>query len=163
MMQFQNSSDAIKELRGKAPSGENLNEPAVKHSEFVSIQPEGKFSGSAGKAKISLRLDDGISSNAEIYRAGPDTAYAFVRMDTTIVNGKAEAQTDQGGVFVVGSGVNLGLVVGLVVAGLVVLVLALMAAGVIVYFVARPDKWKSTKESVKKSQMKIKRSFARQV
>ena len=164
MMQFENATTAVEDVRGSAIEGENLNVPANLHSGFIGVNPAGKFDGVMSPAKISLKLDDTTASaGVSLYRAGPDTAYAFVRMETTIQDGRAVASTDQGGVFVAGSGVNLGLVVGLVVAGVVVLLIALMVAAVIVYFVAQPEKWKATKTSMKKSQMKLKRSFARQV
>jgi len=163
MKEFNNASSAIEELEGLSPSG-NANSPANVLSSFISVTPSGKFQGSVKPAKISLKVDDNLAmSGATVYRAAPDTAYAFVSMETTIVNGQAQASTDRGGVFVVGSAANVGFVVGLVVLGVVLLVMALMTAGVVIYFVARPEKWKAAKKSVKTTHMKVKRSFARQV
>ena len=163
MKKFTNASSAIKELEGLNPSG-NPNPPANILSPFISIDPPGRFDGLMNPAKVSLNLDNSVTtSDATIYRAGPDTAYAFVSMETTIIDGKAEASTSRGGVFVVGSAANVGFVVGLVVLGVVLLLMALVTAGVIVYFVARPEKWQAAKKSIKTTHNKVKRSFARRV
>lgn len=165
MSEYRNSSQAVEDVRGNTVKGEKLNEPPILHSPFVAIFPPRTFDGAMSPAKISIDLDSSLagSSNVHIYRSNMESAFAFTQLETSIVDGRAVANTNQGGVFVAGSQVNYGLVIGLVVTGVVLLLFAIIVVGVIVYFVARPEKWQSAKTNVKKSQMKIKRSFARQV
>lgn len=153
-MEFRNSSE-VGELAGKP---DNLNSP------FVNVMPHGHFEGVQGMANITIKLDNSASiSGVTLYRASPQSNYAFTALETTVVDGNAMAQTDQGGIFVAGSGINFGAVVGGVVAGVVLLLLAIVLVGTIIYFVARPEKWQKAKNNAKKAQMKMKRSFARQV
>ena len=165
MSEYRNASAAVEDVDELSEDGRSLlNIPANLASPYVSVEPHTHFEAVAGMAEIKIDLDrDLINSGVSVYRANQNSAYVFQQLDTQIVDGQAVAQTDQGGVFVAGSGVNYSLVVGLVVAGVVLLVVALMVVATIVYFVVRPEKWKSTKSSVKKAQMKVKRSFARQV
>jgi hypothetical protein len=164
MSEYRNGEDAIADLGDRAQDGELLNEPSVITSSYVSVDPPTTFEGVNSMATIRMEFDSQlVESGISIYRANLNSAFVFQALDTDVVDGMAVAQTDQGGIFVVGSGVNFALVIGLSVMGVVLLIIILMVVAVVIYFVARPDKWKSTKTGVKKTQMKVKRSFARQV
>lgn len=164
LMEYRNASAAVADVEGLANEGELLNAPANLNSPFVSVFPHDRFEGATGMGEIAIMLDPSVShSGVTIHRASPNSDYVFVQLDTQIIDGRAVAQTNEGGIFVAGSGVNYSLVVGLVVAGIVLLLVAIVVVGTIVYFVARPEKWQSAKNNVKKTQMKMKRSFARQV
>ena len=166
MMQYSNGDDAIADVESMAGEEDRqlLGTPANLNSPFVSVFPHAPFEGANEMATISINLDPSVShANTVIHRASPGSSYVFTPLDTQIVDGRAVAQTDQGGIFVAGSGVNFSLVVGVVVAAVVLLLVAIIVVGTIVYFVARPEKWVSAKTNMKKTQMKMKRSFARQV
>lgn len=165
MSEYRNSSAAVADVEELADEGELLNTPANMASPFVSIEPHTDFGSAVGQAEVAIDLDNPTTNSAgvSVYRANRNSAWVFVQLDTEITGGRAIAQTNQGGIFVAGSGVNYSLVVGLAVAGVVLLLASLMVVGTVIYFVVRPEKWKSTKSSMKKAQMKVKRSFARQV
>ncbi len=163
MSEYRNASAAAADVADLADDGELLNIPANLASPYVSVEPHTDFDSAAGMAEIAIDLDDGLTGGVAVYRANQNSAYVFMQLDTQIVNGRAVAQTNQGGIFVAGSGVNYSLVVGLVVAGVVLLLVTLMIVTTVIYFVVRPEKWKATKGGLKKAQMKVKRSFARQV
>lgn len=164
MSEFRDADDAVASVEDNAQDNELLNVPPIPTSSYISVEPHGAFLGAEGKAKISINFDPGLVQTGNVmYIASPSNGYVFSAMDTSIEDGQAVAQTDQGGIFVVGSGVNYDLVIGLSVAGVVLLIVILMVVGTVIYFVARPEKWKSTKKNVKKTQMKVKRSFAKQV
>ncbi len=163
--EFRNATAA--EMQVMALSSENnpslTNIPPNQASSFVQVTPD-NFVGIANAARITITLDASITgSGYSIYRASASSDYIFQQLETTISNGQASAMTNQGGIFVAGTGVNYGLIVGVVVAGVVLVLVALMVIATVVYFVVRPEKWKATKSNVKKTQMKVKRSFARQV
>lgn len=162
MSEYRNASAAVADVAGLANEGELINTPSNLASPYVSVMPHGQFEGANGMATISIKLNSG-SSGATIRRANPNSAWVFVPLDTQIVDGQAMAQTNQGGIFVAGSGFNYGLVVGASVAGVVVLLVILIVVATVVYFVVKPEKWRKTKENVAKTQMKMKRSFAKQV
>lgn len=158
MAEFRNADSAAVDN----PSLQNA--PPILTSPYISVEPHGVFSGASGKAKISINFDPGlVESGTSMRFAGPSNAYVFTAVDTQIIDGQAVAETDEGGIFVVGSNVNYDLVIGLSVAGVVLLIVILMVVGSVIYFVVRPEKWKSAKGTVKKTQMKFKRSFAKQV
>lgn len=164
MSEYRNADDAIADVEDMAREGELLNAPPVITSNYVSVEPHTVFKGAAAKARITIKFDPGLAqSSPEIYMASRSNQYVFAALDTTVVDGQAVAQTDQGGIFVVGSRVNYNLVIGLSVAGVVLVIVILMVVSTVIYFVVRPEKWKSTKAHVKKTQMKVKRSFAKQV
>ena len=163
MSVYQDPNSAIADLTDRAADGEALKPPANKASDYVRVDPLTTFPTATKPATISIRLDGGITTGVTVRRANQNSAWIFTELDTEIVDGQAMAQTDQGGVFVAGSPINYGLVVGLVASGFVLLLIAIIVAGTIVYFKVRPEKWQSTKASMKKAQMKMKRSFARQV
>ncbi len=115
-------------------------------------------------AEITVQLRDvGVPTGVKMFRANANSAYVFMELPTRIISGKAVASTNQGGIFVAGSGVNYNLVIGLSVAGVVLLLVAIMVAATVVYFVVRPEKLASAKNNIQKTQMKMKRSFAKQV
>lgn len=164
MAEYRDADSAIAAVEELAQEGELLNSPSVIISPYVSVEPLTQFAGVDGMATIRIAFDSQlVESGISLYRANLNSAFVFREMDTRVENGQAVAETNQGGIFVVGSGLNYDLVVGLSVAGVVLLIIILLVVGVVIYFVVRPDKWKSTKSGVKKTQMKVKRSFAKQV
>lgn len=164
MSEYRDADAAIAEVEDLAQDGELLNAPPVIISSYVGVEPHTQFEGAAGMAKISVEFDEQlVERGIRLYVANRMTNYVFTALDTTVENGRAVAETNQGGIFIAGSGVNYDLVVGLSVAGVVLLIVILMVVGTVIYFVVRPEKWKSTKSNVKKTQMKVKRSFAKQV
>ena len=164
MMEYRNATAALEEVMDRAAPDELLNAPPNLNSPYVSVFPHDRFADSTGMGEISIMLDPSVShSGVAMFRANPNTDYVFTQLPTQIIDGRAVAQTNEGGIFVAGSGVNYSLVVGVVVAGVVLLLVAIVVVGTIVYFVARPEKWQSAKNNLRKTQMKVKRSLARKV
>ena len=164
MAEYRSGEAALDEVGDRALEGELLREPSVVVSSYISVSPLTTFTGADGMATIRIKFDSQlVESGISMFRANPSSAYVFERLDTEVVDGSAVAQTNQGGIFVVGSGVNYDLVVGLSVAGVVLLIVILIVVSTVIYFVVRRDKWRSAKDGVKKTQMKVKRSFAKQV
>lgn len=160
--EYRDADAAVADVQELSQEVELLNHPANVASPYVRVEPTEQFTG---MGEISISLDDSlmIPTGVTIRRANPNSNWIFTELDTTIVEGKAVAQTSQGGIFVAGSGVNYSLVVGLCVAAVVLVLVGLMVVATVVYFVVRPEKWKSAKTNVAKTQMKVKRSFAKQV
>ena len=164
MTQFNNASEAVDTVRGNAIEGEVLNLPSNVLSSYIGIFPPRIFDGSQSPAEVAIELDGSIgSTGVSIYRANMENVWIFTELDSRVENGRVMASTNQGGVFVAGSPVDYGLVIGLVIAALVLLVLAMLTVGVVIYFVVHRDKWDSTKKSISKAKMNLKRSFAKQV
>ena len=166
MLEYRNASAAVEEVEELKDETELLNSPPNLNSPFISILPHTRFSNieQGSSATVTIMLDPNlVNSAARVYRANRNSNYAFVELDTQVVDGRALAQTSEGGIFVAGTGVNYSLVVGVVVAAVVLVLVVTVVVGTVIYFVVRPEKWQSTKNNLKKTQMKVKRSFARQV
>lgn len=163
MEEYQDPDDAqqfIMEMTGSEPR----NEPDNRVSPVISVQPFTQFSGVREMATISIDIDESAENGeTTIYRASPQNQWSYAALDTQIINGKAVAQTDQGGVFVAAAQVSTGLIVGVVIAAVVLILVITVVIGVTIYFVTRPEKLKSTKEHLVKTQNRLKRSFAKQV
>lgn len=144
---------------------ENVNFPGNMASRLViQLDPQGQFHVDARPGTISLPIEGSTDANTvTIMQASPNNFYQFEPLETTIVDGMATARTANGGYFVLSTPIQYGLVVGIPVAIVVILLLAVIVVAIVVYFRVRPEKWTNTKESVQKTQMKIKRSFAKQI
>ena len=163
MEEYQDSEDArqfVQEMTGASPT----NEPANKVSPTVAVQPFNRFAGAQMEATITIEVDaDAARDGTQIYRASAMNGWSYVALDTQIIDGKAVAQTDQGGVFVAAAEVSTGVIVGLVVLAVIIIILILSAIGTTVYFVSKPQKWHSAKDRLVQTQNRLKRSFAKQV
>ena len=163
MMEFEDEGqarDTIVEMAGAAPT----NEPGNKVSPTVTILPFNRFAGAQREATISINLDPTADRDGtKVYRASANNGWSYVALDTQIIDGKAVAQTDQGGIFVAAAEVSTGTIVGVVVAAFVLILVAVLVVGLIVYFRTQPDRWQSTKEKLSQTQNRLKRSFAKQV
>lgn len=154
---------AMNEIIRLAGDGVKVNLPANQASGFKRVDPVTQFQGAQGMADISIDLGDADSSSVVIMRANAASTWVFQPLDTQVIDGRAVAQTDQGGYFVASTPVQYGLVVGIPVAVILLLLIVVVVIGVIVYFRLQPAKWASAKENVHKTQVKVKRSFAKQV
>ena len=154
------ASDFVMQMSGFRTT----NEPANQVSSVVSVQPFTQFNGAQNEATISIDVESSSARDGtKVYRASAANGWSYVALDTQIVDGKAVARTDQGGVFVAAAEVSTGLIVGVVIAAVIIILIAVVIVGVLIYFRSRPDKLKSTKESIVKTQNRVKRSFAKQV
>ena len=159
---YSTSEEAIEAVRQNNPDAD-FSAPANTASAFTLLEPLEVFEGSEGMATVSFPIDPAVGGSPRVFRANPASAWNYEPLDTEIIDGRAVAQTDQGGVFVAASGQNLGAYVGIAIAILVVLLVAVAVVGVIVYFAVRPEKWQKTKDNVHKAKTKVTRSFAKQV
>lgn len=159
------NADAAKAEIQRQAGGINVNLPANIASAYKRLDPVRQFPQTEERllATIAIDLNDDATSNGIILQANEDNFWVFEPLDTEIIDGRAVAQTDGGGYFVVATPLEYGLVVGIPVAIVIILLIVIIALLLVIYFRVRPEKWSSAKESVQKSQMKIKRSFAKQI
>ena len=140
------------------------NEPGNQVSSVLSVQPFTQFAGAQREATIMIEVEDSSARDGtKIYRASPTNGWSFVALDTQIVDGKAVARTNQGGIFVAAAEVSTGVIVGVVIAAVIIILIVIVVIGLSIYFASRPEKLKSTKERLVKTQNRLKRSFAKQV
>lgn len=168
MSEVLNATATLEMIGNLAANRDNLNIPANIRSKYINVNPPATFPGTLNPATIEINLDSTVSpetaSGISIYRASQESDWIFVELETEAMSaGRVAASTSQGGVFVAGSGVDYGLVTGLVITGVVLLVIAVLMAGLIIYFVVRPEKWASAKSGLSKTKMNLKRSFANQI
>lgn len=161
MDQFANVSLAEDMLGIEDPRGDSV-------SDFILVTPTGLFPNSNLKdgepAVIAIPIDTSVSSDdIKIMRANDASNWEFVELETRVEDDMAYADTRQGGVFVAKSGVNVGLIAGIVVTFFILLVVGIAVGGLVIYFLVRRDKWEKTKENARKMKFKVTRSFAKQV
>ena len=143
--------------------GGRINPPSDTQSAFVALDPPEVFTAEGEEVEIAIVLADGAPSRTKVFRASPQSDWSFVELGTEVVDGRAVASTNQGGIFVAASQPNVALIAGLSVFGVFMFIIILSVGGLIIYFVVRKDKWQKTKENVYKAKMKVTRSFAKQV
>ena len=162
--EYADSDTAIQAVRNVSnPPDGNFRVPPNAVSSYVLVTPIETFTAAGQMATIVIDIDDVAPSSTRIYRANPGSDWNFVSLTTEMRDGNAYAQTDQGGVFVAASGLNtLGVAVGVSVSAVVLIVVA-CAVAIGVYFAVRPEKWRKTKDNVRKTKTKVSRSFAKQV
>lgn len=153
------ASDFVMQMSGSQTS----NAPGNQVSSVISIQPFHQFPGVQGEATITIDTDSAAGDGIKIYRASAGNGWSYAALDTQIVDGRAVARTNQGGVFVAAADVSTGLIVGVVVAIVIILLIVVIVVGMAIYFGTRPDKLRSTKDKIIKTQNRVKRSFAKQV
>ena len=147
--------EAMTGVRAVSNGGETV-------SSYILVSPATQFdSQNGGMAKIAIPVDTNV--DVTIMRANAASRWEYVDLDTRVEENMAEADTSSGGVFVVNSQINSGLIAGVVVAAFVLLVIGIAFGGLVVYFVVRRDKWQKAKDNTRKFKQKVTRSFARQV
>ena len=156
---------AMADIQRLAGDDIQTNMPPNQGSGVKKLDPTAQFPQTSARmmGTIAIDLDDSTATSAVILQANEDNFWVFEPLDTEIVDGRAVAQTAGGGYFVVATPLQYGLVVGIPVAIVVILLVAIIALLLVIYFRVRPEKWSSAKENVQKTQMKIKRSFAKQI
>ncbi len=156
---------AIAEIQRQAGDSINVNLPPNVASGYKLLDPTTQFPQTAERmmATISIDINEATASNAIILQANEQNFWVFEPLETTIVDGQAVALTDGGGYFVVSIPLEYGLVVGIPVAIVILLLIAIIVLLLVIYCRLRPEKWSSAKESAQKTQMKIKRSFAKEI
>ena len=163
-MEEYSDSDAASDFVMQMSGSRTSDAPGNQVSPVISIQPFTQFPGAQGEAQVTIDIDSSAArEGTKIYRASAANNWAYVALDTQIVDGRAVASTNQGGVFVAATEVSTGLIVGVVIASVIILLVVVIVVGMAIYFASRPDKLKSTKEKIVKTQNRVKRSFAKQV
>jgi hypothetical protein len=150
--------EAMTDVRAVSDAGETV-------SSYILVSPPTQFdSQNGGMATIAIPIDTNVASgDVTIVRANAASRWEYVELDTRVEDDMATADTSSGGVFVVNSQINSGLIAGVVVAAFVLLVIGIAFGGLVVYFVVRRDKWQKAKDNTRKFKQKVTRSFARQV
>ena len=160
---FASPEAAREDIQDLAGDGVSINLPGNEASGYQRIDPPVHW-GTERMATVTINLDSNLdSSRVVIQRASASNSWVFEPLETTVENGQAKALTNEGGYFVASTPVQYGVVVGVPVAIVVILLVVIIAVGLVIYFRVRPEKWKSTKDNMQKTQMKIKRSFAKQI
>ena len=85
-----------------------INTPDSQVSPVLGIRPFTMFPGISREATISMAIEPSAARNGTtIYRASGPSGWYFVALNTQIINGKAVARTNQGGIFVVAAGLEI--------------------------------------------------------
>lgn len=92
---------------------------------------------------VSMKVNED-ANDVVIYRSNSENFSGWTKVDTSINNGVAEFQVDEGGVFVARSHSSAGPIIGIVI-GCIVLGLIVIAA--VVYFKKNPAKWMALRGS----------------
>ncbi len=117
-----------------------VNLPENQASGIKKIDPTGQLPQTSRSmmATVGIDLDDPTTTSAVILQANENNFWVFEPLETEIVDGRAVAQTDSGGYFVVSTPLQYGLVVGIPVAIVVILLVAIIALLLVIYFRVRP-------------------------
>ncbi|KAK3102217.1 hypothetical protein FSP39_009657 [Pinctada imbricata] len=120
-------------------------------SSLVILYPEEKLTveGQSITMQLKLNSDD---SDITVYRSTSNNMGSWTRIDTSVSNGMAEFQTQYGGVYVARKHSNIGPIVGIVAA---VVVVALIVVATIVYFKRNPGKWTRLMSGAKKAERSV--------
>ena len=92
---------------------------------------------------VSMKVNED-ANDVVIYRSNSENFSGWTKVDTSINNGVAEFQVDEGGVFVARSHSSAGPIIGIVI-GCIALGLIVIAA--VVYFKKNPAKWMALRGS----------------
>lgn len=107
MDEFSNANEAsnfVMEMTGSR----TINTPDNQVSPVLRIQPFTSFPGSSREATISMAIEPSAARNGTtMYRASRPSGWYYVALNTQIINGKAVARTNQGGIFVVAAGLEV--------------------------------------------------------
>ncbi|CAG5125430.1 unnamed protein product [Candidula unifasciata] len=110
-------------------------------SGFVFIYPDELIGDQKDKAfTLEMKLDKD-SNNVEVYYAATDLS-VWSKVEARIQDGKATIQARSGGVWVARQHTNVGMIVGIVIACVVVIA---VLAGTIFYFARNPGKWQAVR------------------
>ena len=83
-------------------------------------------------------------SDVTVFRTSSDFTI-WTRMDAKIADGVARFDATEGGVYIAVSNTNVGMIVGIVVA--VLLLVGVIVGGTVLYFKRHPDKGQAIKRS----------------
>ncbi|XP_061187895.1 protein DD3-3-like [Saccostrea echinata] len=120
-------------------------------SNFVVIRPETVVTQNGATFTIQMQVDPD-ASNVEIYRSKFQDMASWTKIPSSVNGGTASFQVDQGGVYVARSHQNLGPIIGIAVAGIV---LALVVVATIVYFRRNPDRFQKLKSGARKAERSV--------
>ncbi|KAH9496344.1 Protein DD3-3 [Bulinus truncatus] len=145
----ENTFDTLKQIRitkmtiedGTAAlrdANRDLTEGDSYASDFFVIHPESLVSENGKSFTLELKLSDD-SSGVELYHASVDYS-GWSKVDADIGGGIARVQAQRGGIYVARKETNVGMIVGIVIACLVLV--AVIVASVI-YFRRNPRKWQA--------------------
>ena len=157
-------SETVREIVTSMSGAPPSNEPSDRVSSTITVRPFNQFAGAQREATIMIQVDEtSARDGTQIFRASPNNGWIYVPLETEIVNGMAVARTNRGGVFVVAVAVTTGIIVGVVITLIILSLIASTVIGLYIYFRQRPEKLKSTKDTLAQTQSRVKRSFAKQV
>ncbi|XP_071081858.1 protein DD3-3-like [Haliotis cracherodii] len=114
-------------------------------SNFLVVYPQSQIASDSKTFTIELKVDSG-SSDVVVYRSNANNFATWTRVDASIDGNMAKFQAQGGGVFVARSSSNIGMVVGIAIACIVIVVILI---GTLVYFKLHPKKWQSVKNNAK--------------
>lgn len=109
-------------------------------SDFVVIYPDELIGDQQDKTFVlEMKVDD--SKNVDLYHATTDFS-VWSKVEARIQDGRATVQARTGGVWVARRHTNIGMIVGIVVACVVVVA---VITGTVIYFTRNPTKWQAVK------------------
>ncbi|XP_005096259.1 protein DD3-3 [Aplysia californica] len=122
-------------------------------SDFVVLQPENLIEEGDDDKFFTLRIqlsDD--SDDVDVYYAPSDFS-AWSKADAHVGGGVATVRAQHGGVYVARSKSNVGMIVGVVIACVVVVVIV---SGAVFYFRRNPTKWQAVKTNCRNAERSMK-------
>ena len=134
------TEDGMSLVRSK---GSSMNVGDDFASNFIILSPEKKLTANGKTVAVSMKVNED-ANDVVIYRSNSENFSGWTKVDTSINNGVAEFQVDEGGVFVARSHSSAGPIIGIVI-GCIALGLIVIAA--VVYFKKNPAKWMALRGS----------------
>ncbi|XP_014664364.1 PREDICTED: protein DD3-3-like [Priapulus caudatus] len=119
-------------------------------SDVMLLLPQNKVT--PGENRFTMKIDLDSHKDVEVYHANTQNFVSWQRLEGTVENGAVEFSTDRGGIYVVRTNTNIGMIVGITVACAAI---ALIIVGSVIYFKKHPSKW----ETIASSATRTKRSL----
>lgn len=120
-------------------------------SNFIVVQPETIMTQSGATFTIQMQVDPD-ASEVEIYRSKSSDMATWTKVPSSVSGSTASFQVDQGGVYVARSHQNLGPIIGIVAACVVVLLVVIAS---VMYFKRNPSSFEKLKSGARKAERSV--------
>lgn len=120
-------------------------------SNFIVVQPETIITQSGATFTVQMQVDPD-ASEVEIYRSKSSDMATWTKVPSSVSGSTASFQVDQGGVYVARSHQNLGPIIGIVAACVVVLLVVIAS---VMYFKRNPSSFEKLKSGARKAERSV--------
>lgn len=115
------------------------------------VQPETIITQSGATFTVQMQVDPD-ASEVEIYRSKSTDMATWTKVPSSVSGSTASFQVDQGGVYVARSHQNLGPIIGIVAACVVVLLVVIAS---VMYFKRNPSSFEKLKSGARKAERSV--------